>query len=103
MDTFQALAEPKRREILELLAKKGALTSTSISSNFEISPPAISQHLKILRETKLVDMEKKAQNHIYSVNKTTVNELGIWINGLTGVWDKKFKRLEKLLDKGGEK
>lgn len=56
---YSALADPRRYEIIELLAAKGSLTTTDISGNFEVSPPAISQYLKVLREAKLVDMEKE--------------------------------------------
>jgi DNA-binding transcriptional ArsR family regulator len=52
MDMFQALGDKSRRSIIELLSKKGQLTSTDISNQFHISAPAISQHLKVLREAK---------------------------------------------------
>ena len=61
MDTFGALADPNRRSIIELLAVRGELPASEISSKFNITPAAISQHLKILREAELVTMEKRAQ------------------------------------------
>ena len=61
MDTFTALAEPTRRNILEMLAANGNMPATSIYGHFKASPPAISQHLKVLREAKLVRVEKRAQ------------------------------------------
>lgn len=97
MDTFQALAEPRRREIIELLAKKGQLSSTDISLNFNISKPAVSQHLKILREAKLVDMEKRAQSRIYTINKASLNEIEAWIGKINKMWNEKFERLENVL------
>lgn len=99
MDTYQALAEPRRREILELLAKSGRLTATDISSNFKISPPAISQHLKVLREAKLVDMEKHAQSRIYTINTKNLHEIEIWIDNINKMWNQKFDRLERVLGK----
>ncbi|MGE5041716.1 MAG: ArsR/SmtB family transcription factor [Candidatus Levyibacteriota bacterium] len=102
MDTFQALAEPRRREIVELLAKKGRLSATDISENFSISAPAISQHLKILREAKLVDMEKHAQKRIYALNPDTISDIEEWIGKLRSLWSKRFERLDSLLQKRGK-
>ena len=58
MDKFTALAEPNRRRIIELIASNAEMSASEISNQFDISAPAISQHLKILREAKLVSMEK---------------------------------------------
>jgi DNA-binding transcriptional ArsR family regulator len=64
VDIFFALADPTRRKILELLASRGQLSATEIYANFVVSHPAISQHLKVLREAKLVKMKKHAQQRI---------------------------------------
>ena len=99
MDTFQALAEPRRREIMALLALKGQLTATDISDKFSVSAPAISQHLKILREAKLIDMEKRAQSRIYTINTDSLHQLEVWIHKMREMWEKKFNRLDNLLEK----
>lgn len=97
MDSYQALAEPNRRRIIELLATKGSLTATDISDKFKVSPPAISQHLKILREAKLVDMEKRAQSRIYTINTEKLSEIEEWVQKLRSHWEKRFDRLDKIL------
>ena len=68
MDMFSALAEPTRRSILEMLASEGRLSASEIADRFPVSAPAISQHLKVLREAKLVQVEKRAQQRIYEIN-----------------------------------
>src|SRR5947199_10654689 len=65
MDMFVALSDPTRRAILEVLAGSGELSATDIYEQFSVSPQAISQHLKVLREANLVVMEKHAQKHLY--------------------------------------
>ena len=65
MDKFSALADPTRRHILEMLARRGQLSATEISDKFQVSPSAISQHLKVLREANLVQMEKRVQQRLY--------------------------------------
>jgi DNA-binding transcriptional ArsR family regulator len=69
MDIFTALAEPTRRSIIEMLARTGAAFGNGdIRYRFDSSPPAISQHLKVLREAKLVRMEKRSRQRIYEIN-----------------------------------
>ena len=97
MDTFQALAEVRRREILELLASHKQLTAAQISEQFNVSFPAISQHLKVLREANLVFMQKNGQQRIYTLNPDAMLELQKWSNNLLKNWDEKFSRLDKLL------
>ncbi|HEY5152809.1 MAG TPA: metalloregulator ArsR/SmtB family transcription factor [Candidatus Saccharimonadales bacterium] len=78
MDKFYALSAPIRREIIALLADSGELPASSIADNFKVSPPAISQHLKVLLNTNLVRMHKKAQQHIYEINPAAMLELEAW-------------------------
>ena len=97
MDIYTALAEPNRRRIIELIAKRGSLSATDISDKFDITPPAISQHLKVLRESQLVQMEKVAQRRIYRINADKLSEIEEWIQKLKKVWNKRFDRLDKIL------
>jgi DNA-binding transcriptional ArsR family regulator len=99
MDTFAALAEPTRRSILEMLAANGNMPASAIYKRFNASPPAISQHLKVLREAKLVNVEKKAQQRIYYVNPQPMKELEKWIKQFAARSEKQFERLDALLEK----
>lgn len=99
MDTFSALADPNRRRIIELISYSGELTASDISGNFNISAPAISQHLKVLREAKLVDMEKKAQQRIYTINKGSFGDIETWIQQLRKTSEERYQRLDNLLEK----
>ena len=98
MDTFTALAEPTRRNILEMLAANGNMPATSIYGHFKASPPAISQHLKVLREAKLVRVEKRAQQRIYYVNPEPMKELERWIKQFAATKEQEFQRLDSLLE-----
>ncbi len=100
MDRFAALAEPNRRRILELIAANGEMASTDISIEFDISAPAVSQHLKVLREAKLVQMEKRAQQRIYRINPEGVDEMWEWLNNMRQYWNEHFDALDKLLQEG---
>src|ERR1700737_3021590 len=79
MDMFVALADPTRRNILELLATNGELAATAIYERFPVSPQAVSQHLKVLREAKLVEMDKRAQKHVYRLNLQALSQFEAWV------------------------
>ena len=94
---FSALADPTRRNIIELLATNGQMAATDIYDNFTVSHPAISQHLKVLREADLVRLEKSAQKRIYSLNPDTMHQIEDWIKRTTDHWDQRFEQLDKVL------
>jgi DNA-binding transcriptional ArsR family regulator len=97
MDMFYALAEPTRREIIEMLAKSGQLSATDICDKFPVSHPAISQHLKVLREAKLVRVEKQAQRRLYRINPDAMLELEEWAKQMTLLWSARFDALDQVL------
>lgn len=97
MDKFAALADPTRRQIIELLAREGELPAAEISRHFQISPQAISQHLKTLREADLVRVERRAQQRIYTINPEVMYEVEEWAKRLRGLWNQRFDALEQLL------
>jgi DNA-binding transcriptional ArsR family regulator len=103
MDMFVALADPTRRNIIELLANSGELPATAIYQNFPISPPAVSQHLKVLREARLVEMEKRAQQHVYRLNPQTLSEFEAWVQQVQESWEERFAALDKVLEAEKEK
>ncbi len=98
MDMFVALADPTRRTILELLASSGELTATAIYEQFPVSPQAVSQHLKVLREANLVEMEKRAQKHLYRLNPQTLSQFETWVQQLQQRWSERFEALDAVLE-----
>lgn len=98
MDIFTALAEPTRRNILELLAASGNLAATDIYKRFKVTPPAISQHLKVLREANLVRVERRAQQRIYFVNPEPMKELERWIQQFAAKMEDQYSALDEVLE-----
>jgi DNA-binding transcriptional ArsR family regulator len=98
MDMFEALADPTRRHIVELLAAKGELAATAIYEQFSVSPQAVSQHLKVLREANVVVMEKRAQKHVYRLNAQTLSEFEIWVQRTKQRWEESFSALDQVLE-----
>ena len=79
---YKAIADDTRRKILELLSQ-GETAAGDIASKFDISKPAISNHLKILKEADIVNERKVRQNRLYSLNKGEINEMKYFLNTLT--------------------
>jgi DNA-binding transcriptional ArsR family regulator len=103
MDMFVALADPTRRNILELLANSGELSATAIYEQFPITPQAVSQHLKVLREAHLVEMEKRAQKHVYRLNPQTLSQFEAWIQQMQQRWEERFAALDTVLEREKKK
>ncbi len=82
---------------MELLADSGPLSASDICNRFPVSPPAISQHLKVLREAQLVRMDKQAQQRIYRINPQAMLELEDWAKRLSQLWQERFDALEQVL------
>ena len=97
MDIFTAIAEPTRRSIVEMLAKKGRLSATDIGGKFSMSAPAVSQHLKVLREAHLVRVEKMGRHRMYHLDVTALYELERWAHTTTSLWNERFNKLDALL------
>lgn len=96
-DVFQAIADPTRRQIINLIAEK-PLNLNSIAENFEISRPAISQHIKILIECGLVDIQQIGRERYCEAKLEKLNEVTEWIEQYTSIWNQKLDALESYLN-----
>jgi DNA-binding transcriptional ArsR family regulator len=98
LDAFVALADPTRRRIVEMLGG-GSLSSGEIAARFEVSAPAVSQHLKALREARLVRVRAEAQRRIYDLDRDGVDALSEWVARIRLFWGDRLDSLEELLKK----
>lgn len=85
MDTFEALADPTRRRILEMLGE-GELAAGDIARRFDMTPPAVSQHLKILRTAALVRVRNDAQRRMYALEPRGLSEIDAWLARYRRLW-----------------
>ena len=98
MDVFTALAVPTRRNIIEMLARRGRLSASDIYDEFNASPSAISQHLKVLRKANLVQVEKRGQQRIYALDIEGIYAFELWTQKMTRLWNRRFTALDKVLE-----
>lgn len=78
---MRALADPTRREILNLL-KKNALTATAIADHFDMSAPAVSKHLNILKDAELIRCRREGKFLIYELSASVLEEVLLWIQDI---------------------
>ncbi len=88
MDAFAALADPTRRRIVELLARRGDLTAGELASQFDSARPTISRHLRVLREAGVVRTRAVAQERYYSLESATLGQVETWLARQRALWSR---------------
>ena len=97
-DVFQAIADPTRREIIQLISQK-SMNLNAIANNFDISRPAISQHIKILTECGIVIIRQQGRERFCEAKLETLKEVSNWVDQYRQFWHEKFNSLHKYLNK----
>jgi DNA-binding transcriptional ArsR family regulator len=101
-DIWNALAEPNRLRIIELL-RDGPLTVGEIVERLEIRQPQVSKHLRVLNEARLVGVQPIANRRIYQLRSQPFQELDHWLQSILRIWDERFDRLDDYLRELQEK
>jgi DNA-binding transcriptional ArsR family regulator len=96
MEAFAALADPTRRHIVELLAN-GERSAGDLARRFTLSQPAISQHLRALRDAGLVRARQDAQRRMYSIDGQGLARIDAWLSRYRAFWTTKLDELERAL------
>jgi DNA-binding transcriptional ArsR family regulator len=102
MLALNALADPTRQRIVEMLAER-ELSAGAITARFDVSAPAISQHLRVLREARLVRVRAEAQRRIYALDPAGFDELEEWMARVSRFWRHKLDALERALKEDDRK
>ena len=96
-DVFQAIADPTRREIVNLLAHR-SMNLNAVAENFDISRPAISKHIKILTECGLIVIRQEGRDRYCEAKLKKLNEVAEWVEQYRSFWNKKLDSLESYLE-----
>lgn len=95
-DVFQAIADPTRRAILSLIALQ-AMTPNALAEHFDSSRQAVSKHIKILTECRLVEQEFNGREIYYHFNPDKMKEVADWLAPFQKLWEDRFDRLDNVL------
>jgi DNA-binding transcriptional ArsR family regulator len=96
MLVLNALADPTRQRIVEMLAER-ELSAGAIAQRFDVTAPAISQHLKVLKDAKLVRVRADAQRRIYALDPSGLDEMAEWLARIRRFWGGRLDALEHAL------
>ncbi|QDT43622.1 Transcriptional repressor SdpR [Gimesia alba] len=97
-DVFSAIADPTRRELLLRLAREGERNVTQLREPFSISQPAVSKHLRILREAGLVHCRRSGREQLYGIEANRLRDVHQWVLLFEKYWDDKLDALGEYLD-----
>lgn len=100
-DVFQAIADPTRRHVLQLLSKE-ELSIAAISAHFPISRTAVAKHLHILSDANLVKSHRKGRENIYHINPEPLTEVSQWLHYYEQFWNNKLTKLKFIVENDRE-
>jgi len=100
-DVFQAIADPTRREIIELITVQSRNVN-ELADNFEMSRPAVSKHIRILKECGLVAIETKGRERYCHPQLDQLGEIALWVHKYRRFWNTSLDKLETLMKEDSE-
>ena len=100
-DVFQAIADPTRRQIINMLAHQ-SLNLNAVADNFDVSRPAISKHIKILTECGLITIRQQGRERYCQANLKSLNQVSAWVEQYRVFWTGKLGALGHFLEKDNQ-
>jgi DNA-binding transcriptional ArsR family regulator len=97
LDTFQVIADPSRREILKLLYQDSR-TINSLAENFDMSRPAVSKHIRILKTAGFISIQDIGRERYCTLKQDGFKQVQEWIDFFDGFWKFRLKKLENILN-----
>jgi DNA-binding transcriptional ArsR family regulator len=93
-DVFNAIAEPRRRQIVELLARRGALAVGALVAALGIAQPAVSKHLNVLRKVGVVSVDRHGRQRVYRLEAKELKPVHDWVKSFESVWSHQLDRIK---------
>jgi DNA-binding transcriptional ArsR family regulator len=94
-DVFNAIAEPRRRQIVELLARRGALAVGTLVETLGLPQPTVSKHLGVLRKVGVVAVIKHGKQRVYHLEAAKLKTVHDWVTGFEALWDHQLARIKE--------
>jgi DNA-binding transcriptional ArsR family regulator len=94
-DVFNAIAEPRRRQIIELLARRGALAVGALVLTLGLPQPAVSKHLAVLRQVGVVAVKKQGKQRVYNLEAEKLKTVHDWAKAFEDLWSHQLDRIKK--------
>ncbi len=97
VDVFRVIADPTRRAILDRL-RAGSAPVNALAADFELSRPAISKHLRVLKEGRLVTEERVGRERLYALRPAPLQKAASWLEGYRAFWQRNLNSLKRYLE-----
>jgi DNA-binding transcriptional ArsR family regulator len=97
VDVFRVIADPTRRAILDRL-RGGAAPVNELAADFDLSRPAVSKHLKVLKQGRLVTEAKIGRRRLYALRPAQLQKAAAWLEGYRGFWQRNLESLKRHLE-----
>jgi DNA-binding transcriptional ArsR family regulator len=97
-DAFNAVAEPRRRQILDVLAGGEERAVNEVVRLLGLSQPQVSKHLRVLREVGVVDVRDEGRQRLYRLNGHALKPIHDWVKSYEGSWSERFDQLDLVLE-----
>ncbi len=98
-DVFNAIAEPRRRQIVEVLARRGALAVGGLVVAIGLPQPSVSKHLGVLRQVGLVTVIKQGKQRVYHLEAEKLKTVHEWVKAFEELWDHQLRSIKKLAER----
>lgn len=99
-DVFRAIADPTRRALLDRL-RSGDAAVNELAAGFRMSRPAVSKHLRVLRDARLVREHRDGRQRVYRVDPAPLNDIAQWLESYRAFWQASLDNLKHFIEKGG--
>jgi DNA-binding transcriptional ArsR family regulator len=101
-DAFNAIAEPRRRQIVELLARRGGLAVGTLVVAVGLPQPAVSKHLGVLRKVGIVSVDKDGRQRVYRLNSAELKPVYDWVKNFEPFWSQQLDRIKERAERKAE-
>ena len=98
-DAFNAIAEPRRRELLDVLAAQGERQVNDLVAATGLAQPQVSKHLRVLREVGAVDVREDGRRRLYRLNGEALKPIHDWVKEYERTWSARFERMDEVIEK----
>lgn len=96
-DVFNAVAEPRRRQLVDALAR-GERPVSELADELRLAQPQVSKHLRVLREVGVVDVREAGRQRLYRLDARALKPIHDWVAGYERLWNERFEQLDAVLD-----
>jgi DNA-binding transcriptional ArsR family regulator len=95
VDVFAALGDPNRHRLVELLARRGQASATTLAGSLDVTRQAVDKHLRVLGRAGIVASQRQGREVLYAVRREELDRSGAWLAGIADAWDRRLESVKR--------